>query len=555
MPKRSLRKIQVGAYRLLVLGALVAALAYGSRARTESGWDSELALTQAQGVMPEIDVVGRFEDGSAELLNQAGELVGHVAMTSPASDAAIGYAGATNVLVVFDAAWKVQGMRVLSSADTWSHLRKVEQEVSFWEQWVGRGEGDLPTEFSVVSGATLTSEAIGYGLRARFSGEQAAGRYAVEPSIEVVKEVFGQAVQVRPSREKEGAFWAFDEDERELGALLRSGNQGGQPRGFNGASDVWVFLDAKVEGVVKVLLADSRDNEPYLSDVREELKWAEAFEGKLVRELLADEQASDQVLVVSGATVTSRALVETVRGVLAGYQEPVVVTRWWQVRDSVLVGWVLLAVAMGYSRWRGKKWLRWATDITAILVGGIWLGVMVGMGSLVGWSRGELPWSNFPGLVLLAAVALMVPVATGKNTYCAKLCAHGAAQGVLFRLTKWRWVPSSRAHKRLKRIPAVTLVAVFLLAAGGVLFDFSSVEPFDVWSVGVYALIPLVVFAIGLIASLFIPKAYCKYGCPTGYLLDHLAASRTRFQKRDWLAGALAILCWVVVLLVGRFGG
>ncbi|MGJ8724924.1 MAG: FMN-binding protein [Roseibacillus sp.] len=554
MAQRSLRRIQVGAYRLLVLGALVAALVFGSRARIESGWSAELVLSEAREVMSEVHSVGPFEEESAELLDEKGELVGHVAMTSPASDAAVGYAGPTNVLVVFDAGWKVKGMRVLSSADTWSHLRKVEQDESFWAQWVGRAESELPAEISVVSGATLTSEAIGDGLRARFSGEQVEGPFMKEPSLEVVREVFEGAEAVNSVAGKEGVFRVVGPRGSGMGFLLRSGNQGGQPRGFNGASDVWVFLDEQEETVVKVLLVGSRDNEPYLSDVREELKWADVFEEKRVSELLGDETASDQVLVVSGATVTSRALVETVRTLLRDYREPEIVERWWETRDSVLVGWVLLAIGMGYSRWKGAKKLRWATDLAAILVGGIWLGVMVGMGSLVGWSRGELPWSNFPGLVLLAAVALMIPVATGKNTYCAKLCAHGAAQGILFRLTKWRWVPSSRWHKRLKMVPVVTLIAVFLLAAGGLRFDFSSVEPFDVWSVGIYALVPVVIFSVGLVASLFIPKAYCKYGCPTGYLLDHLAASRSRLNQRDWVAGGLAVICWVVVLFVGRMG-
>ena len=30
---------------------------------------------------------------------------------------------------------------------------------------------------------------------------------------------------------------------------------------------------------------------------------------------------------------------------------------------------------------------------------------------------------------------------------------------------------------------------------------------------------PLVIAILGLLASLFIPLAYCKYGCPTGLLL------------------------------------
>jgi len=44
----------------------------------------------------------------------------------------------------------------------------------------------------------------------------------------------------------------------------------------------------------------------------------------------------------------------------------------------------------------------------------------------------------------------------------------------------------------------------------------------------------LSVAIVGLVASLFIPMAYCRYGCPTGKLLDYLrATSHGRWTRRD----------------------
>lgn len=552
--KKSFQKLRVGSYRLAVFFTLVAALVYGSRSSERTSWDADRVLKLSQEVFPQAAEIGPLREGVAELLMADSELVGYAATTSPQADSVIGYAGATNTLVVFTPDWRVAGMRVVSSQDTASHLKKVVLDRSFWEQWFQQPESDLPREVSVVSGATLTSEAIAKGIRARFADEQVSGHYAEVPQLATIQEVFPEIARFLPIRDRKGAYKLFDEQGQRQGTLLRSGNQAGQPRGFNGASDVWVFLDEKEELIVRVFLVESRDNEPYLSDVREELKWSKELKERTVSEFLADDQPVDQVLVVSGATVTSRALSGTVRKLLRDYQRPIHKKRWWQARDTVLVLWVALALLLGYSRWKGSKWLRWGTEVTAILVGGLWLGVMVGMGSLVSWSRGEVPWASFPGLVLLAGVALLVPVATGKNSYCAKLCAHGAAQGVVFRLTKWRWVPKARWHKVMKWIPILTLVSVFLLAAAGFSLDFSSWEPFDVWSVGLVAVIPVIILCVGLLASLFIPKAYCKYGCPTGFLLDQLASSRNRFRRKDWFAGGLALLCWAFVLARGMWG-
>ena len=59
----------------------------------------------------------------------------------------------------------------------------------------------------------------------------------------------------------------------------------------------------------------------------------------------------------------------------------------------------------------------------------------------------------------------------------------------------------------------------------------------------------LAIAIAGLVAACFVPKAYCKYGCPTGLLLEYSRARglADRFALRDWIALGLllvvAILC------------
>ncbi|WP_411845794.1 FMN-binding protein [Roseibacillus persicicus] len=546
------RKGWVGTYRLAVLAAICGALFYASKGKESAPWEPSRVLLEAQVVVPEATALGEAKEGLVEILGEGEAVLGWVTMTSPASDGVVGYSGATNLLVVFDPAGVIQGMRVLDSADTKSHLTRIEREADFWKQWRGRKASDSPREPVVVSGATLTSEAIAKAMRARFLGESDAGFYDQESSLSPIQESNDEVESLRPVPERRGSYELLDGAGQGVGYLLRSGNRAGQARGFNATQDVWVLLDARGETVEDVRLQGTRDNEPYILDVQEELKWTEAYRGKAVSELASDPRSGDLIFPVSGATVTAGSIAETVRGLLREWQRELTKTSWWQGRDWSVVAWMALALGLGWSRWKGRKWVRWVTEAAAIAVGGLWLGVMIGMGSLVGWSRGGLPWESFPGLVLVAAVAVLVPVTTGKNAYCARLCAHGAAQGILFRLTKWRWVPGARTHRGLKSLRWLLLTAVVLLAAMGLRRDFSAVEPFDVWSVGFYALIPSVIWVLGLVLSLFVPKAYCKYGCPTGYLLEHLTASRGRFQPRDGWAGLLALVAWLGVWVAGR---
>ncbi|MBK1833028.1 FMN-binding protein [Roseibacillus ishigakijimensis] len=552
MPRSSRgRKIIVGVYRLLVLALLCGAI-FASARRKERVWDEAAILAKARERYPAAVALSPRRGQVADVLGPEGEVLARVTPTSPASDAITGYYGSTHLLVFFDLAGRVSGVEILQSADTRSHVARIREDQPFWQQWLGRKEGDLPEEPLVVSGATLSSEAIAKAMRARFLGESSSGFFAEEPSHEDVQALVPEADSWRAVPGKRGCYQLLAAGKNPVGYLLRSGPSPASPRGFNAPHDVWLILDATGEVVQKVHLADSRDNEPYLGDVREELKWSKAYRGKRGSEIAGNPEAGDRVLVVSGATVTSGSVAETVKALLREWLREEARPLWWQGRDWAILLWLSAAGLLAWSRWKGKKAVRWALEGTAIAVGGLWLGALLGMGSLVGWSRDGLPWANFPGLVLLAGVALLVPVATGKNFYCARLCAHGALQGLLFRATRRRWVPGPRLHRILKQVRWLLLVAVLLAATTAWQGGFSEVEPFEVWSLGLAFSLPAALWLASLVVAPLVPQAYCKYGCPTGYLLENLTASRSRLTRRDLWAGGLAGLVWIVVWWSGR---
>ena len=56
-----------------------------------------------------------------------------------------------------------------------------------------------------------------------------------------------------------------------MGVVLRTGNRADAVRGFNGAQDLLICLDAAGDRIERVLLRDSQDNEPYVGHVRDDL--------------------------------------------------------------------------------------------------------------------------------------------------------------------------------------------------------------------------------------------------------------------------------------------
>jgi NosR/NirI family transcriptional regulator, nitrous oxide reductase regulator len=163
-----------------------------------------------------------------------------------------------------------------------------------------------------------------------------------------------------------------------------------------------------------------------------------------------------------------------------------------------------------------------------------------------------VPWRSAPGLVLLAAAALAVPWSTGKPLYCQQLCPHGAAQELLHKLApkRWRITLQKDFAAGLRWLPPALLALVVTTSILVLPIDLAHLEPFDAYLLTSAGVATIVIALVGLVASLFVPMAYCHYGCPTGALLEfgRGRGKADTFTRRDIAAAVLvalaAVLSW-----------
>ncbi len=479
------------------------------------------------------------DDRVSPVLDANGEPIGWAAQTNPAARSIIGYAGPSNLLIVFDARRSVVGVTLLESADTSGHVAVVVKDAGFFNQWNGRNQSalGLPGKPVIVSGASLTSEAMARGVAARFGAKGMDEWFPGEIPIEAVKKLFPGAATLSGEQ-------VFDGGGKPLGTLLRSSRMGVAVRGFQGPSDVLLALDPSGETIVGVAMAGSRDNEPHTSDVRDTLAFDGPFKGMKARGFSKLEPGT--TLMTSGASRTAEAVEESVREVLRRHFAPEPVARpALGIREGAALAWIALGLWLGFGRWRGNKRARTLFAVITVVLGGLWLGLMTGQDQWIKSAmRGSVAGSALP-LLALTFAAVLVPAAFGKNVYCSQLCAHGAAQQLLGNLRRRRFVLPPALHRVLAGMPWLTLGLLWLLAFLGVGFPFADAEPFEVWSAGFIALVPVLIFAGGLLASVFLPQAYCHYGCPTGAVLKFLASSPGRWTRRDSIAGGVVLVGWL----------
>lgn len=514
----------------------------------------EFDLPQVQELLPQAaSLVSKADREEVEVLDGNGKTVGIALQTSPDSDQIIGFSGPTNVLLVFDPDQQLLGARILSSQDTLEHVDAVRRDSAFLEALEGRSweqlaEGDL--EVDAVSGATLTSLAIWESIVHRLGGQMPASLRFPDPiELEETQTLFPEAASLGPREGTYGQQTVYAEGGKQLGSILRTSPAADSLLGYQGPTDVLIGFDAE-QRFIGLKIKASFDNEEYVGYVREDEYFPLLFEGMTPKQLSELDLKAAGVEGVSGATMTSQAVAKGLKvAATESLRKPAnppdassavkLAFRDW---GTILV--LLSGMVIGFTNLRGKKWVRVPFQILLIVYLGFINGDLVSQAVLVGWAKHGVAWRSALGLVLLSTAAVLMPIVSKQNLYCHQLCPHGAFQQLLKNRLPWQFHLPKKVQWFFLAIPCVLLGVVVVVAMKGFPFGLVNLEPFDAYVIRVAGTATLAIFFVGLVASLFVPMAYCRYGCPTGAVLNYLRfhGQSDRLTRRDAVAiGLLAL--------------
>ncbi|MEM9644040.1 MAG: FMN-binding protein [Planctomycetota bacterium] len=525
-----------------------------------------------QPTAPDWDAIGdlfpadanRFDEkpddmGLWGIYDAGGNLIAKAARTLPAAKDVSGYRGPTEAV-----AWMktdpssddliIQGVALLGSADTAEHVDAVRSDAEFFDQMKGWSWQNPPdgTDIDGVSGATLTSLALVEGLLRRMDGRRSSLLFAESIRAKEILDWFPQFDRLEVSG---STAIVSDAKGNVLGTVVRTGPLSDDVIGYQGASELLIRLDPNGR-VSDVRLRSSFDNLPYTDYVRDESAFWDVFRGKTMQELAEMDLDEQGVEGVSGATMSSLAVADTVVRAASErlIEEQLAKQRsrpWWkEVRygaSDVAMFLLILATAwFGGLGWFGRRWMRTAWLILVILTIGLWTGNLISMSLLTGWASGGVGWRLAPGLTAIVAVAVIMPPLRKSNPYCSHLCPHGAIQQLIRPGSRSRrkWNVGRRAAAWLRWIPGITLVVAYVALLWMPSVDLSAWEPFHAYLFRIAGWGSFVFAAVSVGASAVVPMAYCRFGCPTGSLLDYLrrTARSDRIGLADAAVGGLMIL-------------
>ena len=302
---------------------------------------------------------------------------------------------------------------------------------------------------------------------------------------------------------------------------LSSRAAGATPSGFGGPLNLLLAVDrdGRLGGV---RLIASAETPAYIAGIDD---WLAGLRGLS----LADGPLSGRVDAMSGATVTSRAVLASVDeaaarapGLVFGHGLPVLakVGEPRLAPGLVVVGLLVLVWLPIYLSGQ----LRWRLPflVAVVIVLGWWLNTPLTEVDLVNLSLGHAaaPWEN-PLRWLLIGFVIVATLAFGQ-VWCGWLCPFGALQELVARIGRWLGlgtVVGRRVDRRLRSVKfvllALMLAVVFITAETG----WAALDPMQFLFAGHWTWPMGLLTALVLLAALWTMRPWCRYLCPLGAFL------------------------------------
>ena len=251
-----------------------------------------------------------------------------------------------------------------------------------------------------------------------------------------------------------------------------------------------------------------------------------------------DEATAMEVDGVTGATFSSRAIIANVQRGLAYAKQHATLGNAPDATGSVDVSGssvssggftlggivALIVVLMGAVVPLFVKNRRWhyVQLVLNVIVLGLWTGTFVSYTLLMRLFSGGINLAILATLaapLLMVVVAMLYPLAGRPGHYCAHMCPFGSAQELAGKLTRRKPRISPRLNRALNMFRNVlwgVLMVLMLTATWTAWMDYELFTAFLYTSASVWVIVLAVLF---LVLSVWVPRPYCRFVCPTGSLL------------------------------------
>ena len=255
-----------------------------------------------------------------------------------------------------------------------------------------------------------------------------------------------------------------------------------------------------------------------------------------------DEALAEEVDAVSGATFSSKAIIANMQrglayakqhgqwgedgsvGALGTSASPIEGGSVGALETSAPPIVALIAVLLGavVPLFYNNRRLHLVQLAVNVVVLGLWTGTFVSYTLFLRVFAGGVSLSAIGALaapLLMLIVALIYPLAGRSGHYCANICPFGSAQELAGKFSRRKLRITPRVLKLLSVLRNLlwgVLMALLLTGTCTAWIDYELFTAFLYSSASVWV---IVLAALFLVLSVWVPRPYCRFVCPTGALI------------------------------------
>jgi len=237
-----------------------------------------------------------------------------------------------------------------------------------------------------------------------------------------------------------------------------------------------------------------------------------------------------KVDIVTGATFTSRAVIQTIKKRLAIFSGETTFTSGEKKSSEIIFfdhnapGILYLILLLSVIAIFVKKLNRYKyiLQILSIIFFGIISGQAISMYLLESLSIYGLSFlTNFVTISMLG-LGIIIPLVFNRHLHCHYICPFGNVQTFLGKLPIKKIKLTANVIKTLRRIRLLIFVSILILISTNFKINLVEIEPFSIFIFSTATATTIIGVIVILITSLFIKKPWCLYLCPTGQFFDLL---------------------------------
>lgn len=223
---------------------------------------------------------------------------------------------------------------------------------------------------------------------------------------------------------------------------------------------------------------------------------------------------------VSGATYSSSALIANVRSGLQNYlDKPIEAPRSQQHGLPFYAALFITLCASVIPLFYHNKTYRTVQQLVNVGVLGFWTGTFIDYTAMLGLMSGGITASASVVTLIMLAVALLFPLFGKHGHYCAWVCPLGSLQELAAQCnTKHRLKLGKKTVAAIKWCRTALWTLLMLALWTGFLTSWIDYELFTAFMIHEAATSVLIAGGAFIALSFFIPRPYCRFVCPTGFL-------------------------------------